>query len=347
MTGPHLRDPHESGTRLPRFAKQGRDEQFLEAFNSGLRDMTQVLTPAPPHPDQLPILYIVGVPRSGTTLLSQLVSRYLPVGYINNLIARCWSRPSVGIGLSRSLFGDRSREGITFQSSYGTTQEVVGPHEFGYFWRHWLALDQAPHHHLSVDAVGALDAHGLKQALEQEILGAFEQPVVFKNVICGFHAAYLATVHPRSLFIHITRDQYAAATSILEARQLRYGSYDVWWSLKPSTYPFRYQGDPGAEVAQQVRDCRTEFECELSQPGVQAMTVSYEALCENPAGVLDEIAGRVRAFGIPFERLNEELPHLFPTPPSTLPEDLQRRVRECLPQESVNTKTETATEGKA
>ena len=147
-------DPHESGKRLPRFAKQDRDELFRDELNQAFRHIPFTTAPASLSVEQLPILYIVGVPRSGTTLLSQLVSRYCPVGYINNLIARCWLRPSVGIALSRCLFGDRAREGITFHSSYGATQEVVGPHEFGYFWRHWLPLDQAPNTPSLSDCIG-------------------------------------------------------------------------------------------------------------------------------------------------------------------------------------------------
>jgi len=86
-------DPHESGKRLPRFAKQDRDELFLDELNQAFRHIPFTTAPASLSVEQLPILYIVGVPRSGTTLLSQLVSRYCPVGYINNLIARCWLRP--------------------------------------------------------------------------------------------------------------------------------------------------------------------------------------------------------------------------------------------------------------
>ncbi len=332
MIGTYGQDPQESGARLPRFAKRAQEEAFLDDFNRALLAVSSDVMPTAARAAVLPIIYIVGVPRSGTTLLSQLVSRFLPVGYVNNLIARCWRRPAVGIVLTRALLGERAREGITFHSSYGTTHEVVGPHEFGYFWRQWLSLDAAPNHHLSPDAQQAVDREGLRVALEQEILGVFDSPVVFKNVICGFHAALLTAVHPPSLFIHIVRDPYSAATSILEARMLRYGSYDTWWSLKPSTYPFSHRNDPAAEVAQQVVDCRREFEQELSRPGVQSMTVGYEELCRDPAGVLDRIGQRIVAFGVSCQRVPGDLPALTPTPPSSLPDPLVRRLRECLAQ---------------
>ena len=60
------------------------------------------------------------------------------------------------------------------------------------------------------------------------------------------------------------------------------------------------------------------------------MTVTYEDLCASPAAVLDAICERVRMFGVPFQRLDGDLPNLTPTPPSPLPENLHRRLQECL-----------------
>ena len=48
-------------------------------------------------------IHIIGAPRSGTTLLSQLLLSYTQVGYINNLIAAFWNAPLYGIHLSKKL----------------------------------------------------------------------------------------------------------------------------------------------------------------------------------------------------------------------------------------------------
>ena len=274
----------ETRPRLAAFAKDAAEEALFSALNRALLE-ADLPRPEAGSADleNLPIVYTVGAPRSGTTLLSQVICRYLPVGYITNLTARFWLRPSVGIGLARAVLGKNAREEITFRSTHGVSEGPAGPHEFGYFWRHWLALDGQPTHHLSAEALGRVDAAGLKGVLEAEILASFGSPVALKNIICGFHADFLTRLHPASVFVYIDRDLFATAASILASRRQRYGSYDAWWSLKPSTHPFSPPpADAVEEVVRQVRDCRREMQRELARPGVKVIALSYEGLCADP-----------------------------------------------------------------
>ena len=324
-------DPHEPGIRLDDFAKNNQQEDFLLALN---QQLSRVDLPQPPiknNISKLPLIYVVGAPRSGTTLLSQLISRHLPVGYINNLIARFWLRPSVGIRLSRGLFPANARSGLSLRSQHGTTSGIIEPHEFGYFWRHWLNLDQAPTHHLTSEMLAVLDANGLKNALENEILASFACPVVFKNVICGFHADFLTQLHPASLFIHISREPFASAASILKVRLERFGSYRTWWSLKPSTFPFSIQtDDPAIEVATQVLECRREINEELAKPGIRSFQLSYEDLCDSPHRMIMEISARIKHFGYTLEPVDLEFMDILPAQNSILPPDLEARLHEYL-----------------
>lgn len=293
-----LHDPHESHSRIASFAKSSDDETFFASLNRMLADANlSSYTRASSDVSALPIIYIVGAPRSGTTLLSQLLSRYLPVGYIDNIVARFWLRPQVGIRLSRALLGQTGRESIAFDSKHGVTQDISGPHEFGYFWRHWLALDGLETHKLEQFAIQALDLKGLQQVLEREILTEFASPVVFKNVICGFQAEVLTRAHPASLFVRIRRDTGDVVRSILKCRMERYGRYDAWWSLKPSTYPLLAKLDsPIQQVVGQVMDCTLEFEQELSKPGVHSLTVEYSDLVNNPNALLLNVCEALKVF---------------------------------------------------
>lgn len=324
-------DPHEHAPRRPRYAKDLEDESLFSAVNEVLARGDLPVRRCSIEVSRLPIIYIVGTPRSGTTLVSQLLSRYLPLGYVNNLIARFWLRPSVGIRLSQALLGKQGREGISFQSTHGLTEEIGGPHEFGYFWRHWLRLDSAPNHHLSKEALDRLDRAGLKQVLEQEILGTFGTGVIFKNVICGFHAGFLTGLHPTSLFVHIKRDPLATAASILATRRERFGSYDVWWSLKPSTYPCGFNhADPAADVAKQVLDCRREMDEELSKEGVNHLDVTYEDLCADPALLMKGICAWVQEKQFDLQPVSAELPTFRASEPARLPAELESRLRTAL-----------------
>lgn len=326
-----LRDPHEQGERLQRFRKDAAQEGFFDALNAVLAGASLPRRTGNIDSERIPIIYIVGVPRSGTTLLSQILSRYLPVGYINNLTARFWRRPSVGIRLSDALLGPEARRLIEFSSSYGVTSGIAGPHEFGYFWRHWLNLDAASSHHLSAEELAHTDKKGLQQALETEILAEFGKPVVFKNVICGFHAAFLTSVHRASLFVYIRRDPFSAAASILQSRFARYGTYGNWWSLKPSAYrALAALPDPVDQVAGQVTACAREFDVELSRPGVRSLTVEFDDVWRQPGRVLDVIGAELTRIGERIDPVADALPKLRAPDPELLPVEMERKLRALL-----------------
>lgn len=320
-----MKDPHESRPRLPEYQIDAGQDAWLASLNESLARL-ELPAPAPSTLDAstLPIIYIVGAPRSGTTLLSQLVSRYLDVGYIDNLIARFWLRPSVGIRLSQIVLGSNRRDSIAMTSRHGSTTGAAGPHEFGYFWRRWLNLDSATTHHLDEGALAELDADGLRDQLRREILATFGRPTVFKNVICGFQAEWLSRVHPRSIFVHISRDFEPTVASILQSRFDRYGSYDAWWSLKPSTFDdIRRLPDPVSQVAKQIEDCRREFDRELVRPGVMSMAVDYEDMCRHPGMVLQRICDAVRQQGATLVPPDPVPPPFEPSKGPVLPPGLR------------------------
>lgn len=316
-------DLHEGGPRLAHCAKNVGDEQFLELLNKYLA-RPEFPAEVGGNGESIPAIYIVGAPRSGTTLFSQVVSRYLPVGYINNLIARFWLRPSVGIRLSSILLGGESRKEIDFSSKHGVTEGLAGPHEFGYFWAHGLCLNEAKTHHLSPTEISLVDKVALKESLENEVLAGFGRPVVFKNVICGFQASLLVELHQKSLFIHISRDIRSTCASILKSRFERYGDYSTWWSLKPSTFE-TLPRDPIQQVVQQVIDCRKELKRQIANSGAPAIDITYEDFCRDPNSVLKAISEKLEQMGSSISVL-EVCPPFVPGGCSRLPDDLMARL---------------------
>lgn len=323
-------DPHEPEQRLTQYRKNDAEESYFSCLNAVLANavLPQSDQEMPVSASQLPLIYIVGAPRSGTTLLSQLVSRYLPVGYIDNLIARFWQKPSVGIRLSDAVLGKHKREFISFKSRHGVTTDPAGPHEFGYFWRKWLALDNTTSHKLSPAEIECIDIPGLRLALHQELITTFRTPVVFKNVICGFQAEVLTQAHPASLFIWIKRDPEEVVRSILKCRMERFDRYDAWWSLKPSTYPALVKiTSPVAQVFQQIQDCHLDFERSLNRPGVTSMSVDYTDLLNDPHLVLDKICTAIKKLGFNITPLTSNIIPFQSPPHSSLPADMEAELR--------------------
>ncbi len=319
-------DPHIKGSLNKEFSYNHNEEAFFDTLNTYIKNME---LPTPQPRDDLPIVYIVGAPRSGTTLLSQLVSRHLDVGYINNVIARFWARPSVGIHLSRAILGENPDAAPEFKSIHGRTSNPAGPHEFGYFWRHWLKLDEIETHNLPKENYSKLNKEGLSYTLKTEFLGTFNKPLVFKAVTTGFYAQYLTEIHPHSLFIYLHRSPLDIARSLLHCRMERFNTYEQWWSLKPSTYPFDVT-NPGEEVALQVRDCLKEMEQELSHPQVNTLHVEYTDLCANPRTVIENIASAMGKLGAKPSIIRNDFPNLVYHEEKLVPADLEKGLAKYL-----------------
>ena len=292
-----LDDPHDVGKRLEPFRKNEKLEDYFVRLNEHLQafDQSEVSSG-----EAFPLIYVIGLPRSGTTLMSQLISRHLPVGYINNLIARFWRNPVVGIRLSQAVLESNVREKIELASTHGVTAEPWGPHEFGYFWRHWLRLDEAPNHNLSKPHLDGLDHAGLAMTLNR-MAAAFGAPVVFKNIICGLQAEFLTKICPNSLFVLIERNPQAVAASLLRARKQRYGDESVWWSLKPSTFDeVRLIPEAQAQIERQVADGSSDFHAELIKSGVNFVRTTYEDLCRDPIKSVQMVADASAGLGYPL-----------------------------------------------
>ncbi len=259
---------------------------FYRTLNQALETLPLPPYPLPaPEAEDLPLYYIVGLPRSGTTLCSQLISSFWDIGYINNLIARFWLRPGVGITLSQNLLGP-TPPAFLLESREGRTEGPAGPHEFAFFWEHWFGFDKTRTHNLTPAELARVDKTGFRQALH-EILSAFRKPVVFKNMFIIFLAGYLKELHPRSFFFLIERPFEDVCRSMLHARERVHGSQGTWFALRPAAWPFEAQ-NPCEEVVLQCLYIEQELKASLAPLRDSCVHLLYRDLCENPYETLEQ-----------------------------------------------------------
>ncbi|MBC9798132.1 sulfotransferase [Sinomicrobium weinanense] len=237
------------------------------------------------HGHIYPTLHILGAPRSGTTLASQLISSFLPVGYINNFIATYWKAPVYGIELSKKLLG---LEYVSnFKSSFGRTDAIREPHEFGYFWNYHLkypGLQQQEKEHEK-----EIDWEDLSIILNN-ICYRFDRPAVFKSFLLGFHAAKVCQVMPKTCFIYIKRNFLDNALSILKLRKKLNGDVNTWGSIKPLQYERLKELDVYAQISGQILALEYEYFNQLDKvPQKNKLFFRHEDICEDPASFLGEI----------------------------------------------------------
>ncbi len=283
----------ENLTRVDKFRKNEADEDFLEGLNNYLAGREEEFV-RPEGPDY-PNLFVFGLPRSGTTLVAQLLLHCLDVGYINNVIARFWKAPLQGIRLSELLVKGERR--TSFESVYGVTSRLNDSHEFGYFWSRWLGDG------LHMRTYDQVQWEELRHWLRQ-IAITFDKPVLYKNVLVGMQLRGMFEICGNSLFIRVVRDPVDNALSILRGREERFGSRDHWWSIRPAGYEKWLRLSCFDQVAHQVTAINKLQDTVVGENNIPVITVRYPELCENPAKVLSFIGERLKDAGFPVKQLD-------------------------------------------
>lgn len=242
--------------------------------------------------EEYPSIFVFGLPRSGTTFMTQLLAHSFDLGYINNFMARFWLAPVTGIRLSKQIFGEKAIS--TFDSSYAATSDVLDIHEFGYFWRNWLRKDRISDILNSKENEGHIDWEALKKVI-LNMHHAFGKGWICKNIFGAYHLERFTNLLKKSLFIYIERDPVDNAISILDARKKFYDDTGLWWSTIPMEYHDIKDLPVEEQVAAQVHHLRKYYQQELADldPG-RYLKVSYEEVCSNPAGIVEQIRAHVR-----------------------------------------------------
>jgi len=298
--------PRRKRYREPRDLRRRLDE-----VNALLVDVERDLEAAPVAPSW-PLVFIIGAPRSGTTLASQILISSGAYAWVNNFIARFWQAPVMGAKIARALGLSAADFRSSFESEWGTTRGWLEPHEFGYFWNRFFDLGQ-PTHKLSDAELECVDAAGLRRAIDH-LQTEFAAPLVLKNnTWCTLQAAYLARLFPRAVFVSCFREVLFLAQSFLVARRERLEDPDAWWSVRPATYDALRRLPVLEQVVGQARDIQAGLEAELAAiPPGRVVRVDYATMCRAPLQLCRRVAaaagidgGDPAGIAAPFEPRNE------------------------------------------
>jgi len=227
-----------------------------------------------------PYIFVFGLPRSGTTLLAQLIGYYTNASYINNIMARFWLSPLHGIAMSRSILGEI--ESTTLKSDYATTPDIVGLHEFGYFWRHHLNIEHPEDqwHSTPVDWTELISTL-------VDIQRTFDTPVVMKNLFGVPWYSELKEKLGDVIFVRIERDPLDVAISILDARRKFYRDDRNWWSIAPPEYPQLKDLDTYEQIAGQIYYLNKHYDRISEEVGT--INIPYYDLCWQTNSIINYI----------------------------------------------------------
>lgn len=177
------------------------------------------------RPTMRPV-FVVGAPRSGHTVTSQLLAASGAFGYITNFTSRFWLAPLIG-ARTQSALG--LEDAVDFQSVHGRTGGWSNPHEGGYFLRRFITFSAT---HVADRPI----TPGEVAVWRKEIaaLEAFHgKPVMLRNVVYGMNMGHVAAAFPDAVIVVCHRSKPAHVASILRSRA---EAGDGWWSARPAGY---------------------------------------------------------------------------------------------------------------
>ena len=228
-------------------------------------------------------LFVLGAPRTGSTVLYQALSSRFGLPYIANLTNEHFAHtPIVGLAIQKSAPVE-----IAFNSHYGKTHGPLQPSEGSAVLAHWFGGGHP----------SALVSNSIKDGMEEHFLATlaaaetlFGLPLVIKNPWNCFRVRSIAEALPEARFVWLRRDMGAAAKSDLACRYVTKGSPTAWNSATPANVGELRHLPP----AQQVVENQRAFNAAISD-GLKAHAagrwaqVWYEDFCRDPEVVLDDV----------------------------------------------------------
>ncbi|MFO8236566.1 MAG: sulfotransferase [Bacteroidales bacterium] len=229
-------------------------------------------------------IFIIGPPRSGTTLTYQLLTAGFENIHLTNIWNLLYSTPVLGGMISERLCANHI---ASFKSRHGYVSGLCGEAEGLKFWKYWtgqgLTEDQTQ-----------LNPKRMKKLVK--VLTDYI-PSPGKIYIAGyighvFCMNFIRHYFPRALFIHVRRDLISNAYSIYRDFPNKY------FSIRPKGIDVdtdcRY-----AQIAKQIIEVHFRV---FEQWDEDVIPVHYEEVCRNPEKVIERINDFAEEQGILLKR---------------------------------------------
>jgi len=234
-------------------------------------------------PEQ-PCLFIIGPPRSGSTIFYQLMSSLLDISYVDNLANLARENPYMGHRLSLDIFGNSSHSSYT--SAYGQTSSsgLHAPAEALFFYK-WFP----DHHFTRADHLSSKQKSEFRQTLFAMIKRS-NKALVIKNLSFSLRIQALKDFLPEARYIVVKREPLYTAQSLLQAMRKNNQPENKVWGIRPENYKELEKLDLYEMVVRQVHEIEQQIVEDLrSIPQEKVLYVEYEQLGDQLESIIDNV----------------------------------------------------------
>ncbi len=268
-----------------------------------------------------PLVFIVGAPRSGTTLIYQALAAYLDVTYPSNLTAMFPKSPLTASRLQRLIPTPYRPD---FKNFYGQTTRMRGPNDAFHLWNRWLGDDRyLPGQEMTPELTSSM------REFFNNWTSTYDKPFLNKNNRNTFAIERLAQELPNARFVVVRRNPMFVAQSLIIARQNVQGNKATGWGLQSysttdKSHPLAYVDD----VCRQIVSIDTEMNRQLATVHPERVVeMTYEGFCEDPAYRIRRIASKIAGLELTPHLNLDQLPAFEISSTLTISKAEQSRIR--------------------
>lgn len=272
-------------------------------------------------------VFIIGPPRSGSTLLMQVLTDAFDVAYLTNSHCRWFGAPALAEVVLRPLKRKRPSD---YRSQHGQTAHITAPAECGQWWYRFFR--RAPAYVTGNDV-----SRRKMRAFQRSIIAmrkAVGRALIYKNLYASLRIEPIVQYVPNALFVVVERDWLGNAQSILKGRHDALGSYDKWWSVPPPNVDELSSLPPVEQVVGQIESIYELINRDVNHLGIesQVFRTQYEDFCRDVHGTLERFSNFMARHGVELKR-RFEVPENFEVDhsvkiPKVMYEELRALVRE-------------------
>jgi len=235
----------------------------------------------------LPPIFIIGLPRSGSTLLYQLICNYFYVGYFSNICSLFYGSPVTIMALTKRFHKNLNIK--EFISHYGTTKGLFSPSEAGGIYRSWFNETKKI-------------TYNQRRKSINKITNMFERPFVWKNLNLSKQVEKLNTIFPDALFIKMERKLEFICQSIY----LRIQSHENINIEEFEQIKYTEERNKLNRIINTIIKFDQNLNRDISRLNLNFIAISYEIMCNNPNHVLNQIEQAYLKKGHPLYRRSQE-----------------------------------------
>lgn len=247
------------------------------------------------------LIFILALPRSGSTLTYQCLIHGLQPRYLSNLWNLLYALPWAGGCLSARKCANYQSD---FQSSHGFVQGICGPAEGLRFWSYWCGcgLDELQDVPMR-DTLLTRRVDYLRRTFA--LLATTKSPFVSGYLGHVLAVEKLRQWFPEAIFVRLHRDPLSNAASILRSRKK---GAQGWFSV----FPKECASSKGANVYEQVASQVYWLNRRLEAVADDKLTIhiSYEGLCQNPRAEVQRVVDFCNERGMQLQ-IRQEFPRYF------------------------------------